>query len=59
MPNLIVKGTEEIDVLYVYKCAECDHRGETHFAGDGHEGEMAQCKICGNVVTLERLCILK
>lgn len=44
MPNLIVKGTEEIDVLYVYKCAECDHRGETHFAGDGQKAKWHSAK---------------
>lgn len=53
MPTPIVEGTEEIQVRYVYKCPECAHRGETHQAGDGHEGESAQCSVCGAAVTLE------
>jgi hypothetical protein len=39
----IVEGTEEIQVLYVYKCPGCNYHGESHLAGDGHEGESAQC----------------
>lgn len=46
-------GTGEIQVLYVYKFSKCDHRGEMHLAGDGHQGESAQCSACGAAVTLE------
>lgn len=53
MSPKIVEGTEEIQVLYVYRCPECDHRGETHLAGDGHEDEAAQCNLCSAAVTLE------
>lgn len=53
MSTRIVEGTEEIQVLYVYKCPECDYHGESHLAGDGHEGESAQCRVCGAAVTLE------
>ncbi|WP_426211105.1 hypothetical protein [Massilia sp. TWP1-3-3] len=53
MSTKIIEGTEEIQVLYVYKCPECVHHGETHQAGDGHEGESAQCSVCGAAVHLE------
>jgi hypothetical protein len=53
MANPVVPGTEELQVLYVYKCSECAHRGEAHLAGDGHEGEVAKCSVCGAAVALE------
>lgn len=40
-------------VLYVYKCSECGHRGETHRPGDCHDAEDAACKVCGGLVKLE------
>jgi DNA-directed RNA polymerase subunit RPC12/RpoP len=40
-------------VLYTYKCAECGHVGGVQLAGDGHEGERAECTACGAVVLLE------
>jgi predicted nucleic acid-binding Zn ribbon protein len=46
-------GMDKALVLYVYKCPECDHRGDTHLAGDGHDGESTKCSVCGGVVTLE------
>lgn len=53
MPNLIVLGAKDIQVLYVYPCSECGQCGDTHLAGDGHEGEVAKCSACGATVTLE------
>ncbi|MBN3780488.1 hypothetical protein G3O06_23525 [Burkholderia sp. Ac-20345] len=41
------------NVLYVYCCAACNHRGELHLAGDSHNGEARTCTICGGRVTLE------
>lgn len=40
-------------VLYTYKCIECAHVGDVQLAGDGHEGERAECKACGAGVSLE------
>lgn len=42
-----------VDVLYVYKCSECGHRGETHLEGDRHDGTGSKCAICTADVTLE------
>ncbi len=40
-------------VLYVYKCAECGHRGEQRLDGDSHDGEASICSFCGAPVALE------
>ncbi|MFM0158535.1 MULTISPECIES: FmdB family zinc ribbon protein [Paraburkholderia] len=40
-------------VLYVYRCAECGHRGEQRLADDSHDGEASACASCGASVTLE------
>ncbi len=40
-------------VLYVYKCAECGHRGEQRLDGDSHDGEASTCSFCGAPVALE------
>lgn len=40
-------------VLYVYHCSACGHRGNVHLPGDTHDGEAAQCKSCGGPVVLE------
>lgn len=40
-------------VLYVYKCAECGHRGDQHRDGDSHDGEATTCDSCSAPVTLE------
>lgn len=41
------------NVLYVYRCPSCDHRGQVHLDDDSHEGETRKCESCGDVVTLE------
>ncbi|MGY6251830.1 hypothetical protein ACXIVK_00100 [Paraburkholderia caledonica] len=41
------------EVLYVYKCAACSHRGEQRLDNDLHDGEASTCAICGSAVTLE------
>lgn len=33
-------------VLYVYRCGQCGHRGETHFEGDGFDGAAGTCTQC-------------
>ncbi len=43
----------DLPVLYVYRCAECDYRGETHRSNDTHDGDDAVCEQCGALVTLE------
>lgn len=40
-------------VLYVYRCAECGHRGEQRRDDDSHDGEATTCASCGSSVTLE------
>lgn len=40
-------------VLYVYRCAACNHHGERHFSDDSHDGEPTACDVCGAVVKLE------
>lgn len=40
-------------VLYVYRCAECGHRGEQRLADDSHDGETSTCSACGSAVSLE------
>lgn len=40
-------------VLYVYKCGQCNHRGEVHLPGDQHDGAPHECKACGGKVFLE------
>ncbi|WP_322048003.1 hypothetical protein [Paraburkholderia sp. J67] len=40
-------------VLYVYRCAECGHRGEQRLDGDSHDGETSACSFCGAPVSLE------
>ncbi|AZU59759.1 hypothetical protein CFM90_26410 (plasmid) [Ralstonia solanacearum] len=40
-------------VLYVYRCAECGHRGEQRLSGDSHDGEESKCNACGSAVMLE------
>lgn len=33
-------------VLYVYRCTACGHRGEAHFDDDSHDGKVAVCTFC-------------
>ncbi len=40
-------------ILYVYKCAECGHRGDQCLEGDSHDGEASICAFCGAPVKLE------
>jgi hypothetical protein len=42
-----------MSVLYVYRCEACGHKGETHLAGDDHDGEPVRCANCGAAVALE------
>lgn len=44
---------DQPDVLYVYRCDACGHRGETHRPGDDHDGATASCLACGAPVKLE------
>lgn len=46
---MVPKGS----VLYVYRCAECGHRGEQRLADDSHDGAESSCSVCGATVTLE------
>jgi len=39
-------------VLYVYHCQACGHRGEERLAGDAHDGEESKCHECGSAVSL-------
>jgi DNA-directed RNA polymerase subunit RPC12/RpoP len=41
------------NVLYVYRCAECSHRGEQRLADDSHDDEASTCSVCGATVMLE------
>jgi predicted nucleic acid-binding Zn ribbon protein len=41
------------NVLYVYRCAACGHRGEVHLAGDSQDGESTKCESCSARVTIE------
>lgn len=41
------------NVLYVYRCAACGHRGWVRLADDSHDGESARCDVCGGPVPLE------
>jgi predicted RNA-binding Zn-ribbon protein involved in translation (DUF1610 family) len=41
------------NVLYVYRCAECGHRGAQRLADDSHDGEASTCSVCGATVALE------
>jgi DNA-directed RNA polymerase subunit RPC12/RpoP len=41
------------NVPYVYRCAECGHRGEQRLADDSHDGAESNCSVCGATVTLE------
>jgi predicted nucleic acid-binding Zn ribbon protein len=41
------------NVLYVYCCAACGHRGHTHFVDDSHDGESTNCGLCRAPVALE------
>jgi len=43
----------ESQVLYVYRCSACGHRGDVHLPDDTHEGEPASCTACGASVVLE------
>jgi hypothetical protein len=45
--------TPQDAVLYVYRCAQCGHRGQVHLAGDSHDGAPQPCEGCGAAVTLE------
>lgn len=45
--------TGDSEVLYVYSCSKCKHRGEQRHADDSHDGEASTCSACGAVVTLE------
>jgi hypothetical protein len=40
-------------VLYVYKCNQCNYSGEVHLPGDEHDGAPYECKMCGANVFLE------
>ncbi|GAA0839802.1 DNA-directed RNA polymerase subunit RPC12/RpoP [Cupriavidus metallidurans] len=40
-------------VLYVYRCSACDHRGQVHFDDDTHDGDAGHCSTCHATVTLE------
>lgn len=42
-----------MSVYYVYRCADCGHRGETCLGGDGFDGHPSSCAVCGAVVKLE------
>jgi transcription elongation factor Elf1 len=41
------------NVLYVYRCVTCGHRGHAHFADDSHDGEATNCGLCGATVAFE------
>ena len=41
------------DVLYVYKCHQCNHVGEVRLLGDQYDGAPHECKACGGKVFLE------
>ena len=41
------------EVLYVYRCTSCGHRGEVHFADDSHDGEVMVCASCDCPVRIE------
>lgn len=41
------------DVLYVYCCPACQHRGAVRLPDDSHDGEAGTCTACGGTVTLE------
>ncbi|AVA37998.1 putative nucleic acid-binding Zn ribbon protein [Cupriavidus metallidurans] len=43
----------EGQVLYVYRCPTCGHRGEVHFADDSHDAASHTCASCGGQVSLE------
>lgn len=40
-------------VAYSYRCGKCSKRGQLKLAGDGHDGEMAQCEQCSQPVQIE------
>lgn len=40
-------------VLYTYKCAACNHRGEVRLPDDNHDGETVPCSACGAPVVIE------
>ena len=40
-------------VLYVYRCEARGHAGEVRLDDDSHEGEQANCDLCGEPVALE------
>lgn len=40
-------------VLYVYRCPACRHRGEVHLPDDTHDGEATTCSVCGSPALLE------
>lgn len=44
---------DDDQVLYVYKCGQCNHSGEVHLPGDHHDGAPHECKACGGKVFLE------
>lgn len=41
------------NVLYVYRCAQCGNRGETHFPGDGFDGAPGTCAQCCAAIVWE------
>lgn len=45
--------TQPPQVLYVYRCTACGHRGEVRHADDAHEDQAAACASCGAEVRLE------
>lgn len=40
-------------VLYVYRCVQCGHRGDTHFPGDGFDGAAGTCAQCRAAIVWE------
>jgi hypothetical protein len=40
-------------VLYVYRCSSCGHRGWLHLDDDSHDGGAHDCDLCRAPVVLE------
>lgn len=49
----IVESIQEMPVRYIYKCADCGHRGAVNLAVDCHEDEVSECELCCGSVTME------
>ena len=40
-------------VLYVYHCQTCNHRADVLLPDDSHEGDIMDCSVCSEPVSIE------